>query len=132
MTAQNCKEIKADSAMSLFEHLRNIRTPKRPIDRPLRMTIQDVNVIGGIGTVVLGKVETGTIKNLNRNIVMGPYKIHNTKIKSIMSPEQKLVQEAHAGQVIGVGLSNTTAYLFKVKIGDVISDPSSGEPARAA
>ena len=39
MTAQGCKEIKADSTISLFEHLRNIRTPKRPLDKPLRMTI---------------------------------------------------------------------------------------------
>ena len=62
--------------------------------------------------------------------MIGPRKVQETFIKSIMSPEQKLAQEAHAGQVIGVCLGNTRAY--DVKIGDVISDPSSGEPARAA
>ena len=62
--------------------------------------------------------------------MLGPHKVQETFIKSIMSPENKLVQDAHAGQVIGVCLSNLTKW--HMKIGDVISDPSGGEPARAA
>jgi len=46
----------------LIEALDNIIPPKRPIDKPLRLPLQDVYKIGGIGTVPVGRVETGTIK----------------------------------------------------------------------
>jgi len=36
--------------------------PKRPIDKPLRLPIQDVFKIGGIGTVPVGRVETGILR----------------------------------------------------------------------
>ena len=70
MTAKGCKEIKADSMMSLYEHLRNLRTPKRPVNKPLRMTVLDLVKIGGVGTVAIGKVETGTIK-VDQNYLTG-------------------------------------------------------------
>jgi len=46
----------------LLEALDNIIPPKRPIDKPLRIPIQDVYKIGGIGTVPVGRVETGVVK----------------------------------------------------------------------
>merc|ERR1712200_318516 len=36
--------------------------PARPTDKPLRLPLQDVYKIGGIGTVPVGRVETGIIK----------------------------------------------------------------------
>eukprot|EP00961_Rhodomonas_salina_P066393 891899-Rhodomonas_salina.1 len=35
--------------------------PKRPTDKPLRLPLQDVYKIGGIGTVPVGRVETGLL-----------------------------------------------------------------------
>ena len=46
----------------LLEALDCIKPPKRPILKPLRLPLQDVYKIGGIGTVPVGRVETGVIK----------------------------------------------------------------------
>lgn len=46
----------------LLEALDLIEPPKRPTDKPLRLPLQDVYKIGGIGTVPVGRVETGVIK----------------------------------------------------------------------
>merc|ERR1712167_368089 len=46
----------------LLEALDNVNPPKRPMDKPLRLPLQDVYKIGGIGTVPVGRVETGIIK----------------------------------------------------------------------
>merc|ERR1712178_207266 len=50
------------SGKTLFEALDAIIPPTRPSDKPLRLPLQDVYKIGGIGTVPVGRVETGTIK----------------------------------------------------------------------
>ncbi len=47
---------------TLLEALDAIDPPKRPSDKPLRLPLQDVYKIGGIGTVPVGRVETGVIK----------------------------------------------------------------------
>jgi elongation factor 1-alpha len=46
----------------LIEALDAILPPSRPTDKPLRLPLQDVYKIGGIGTVPVGRVETGVIK----------------------------------------------------------------------
>ena len=46
----------------LLEALDNANPPKRPVDKPLRLPLQDVYKIGGNGTVPVGRVETGVIK----------------------------------------------------------------------
>ena len=46
----------------MFEALDAIIPPTRPSDKPLRLPLQDVYKIGGIGTVPVGRVETGVIK----------------------------------------------------------------------
>ena len=50
------------SGFTLLEALDAINPPSRPTDRPLRLPLQDVYKIGGIGTVPVGRVETGIIK----------------------------------------------------------------------
>merc|ERR1712240_374461 len=50
------------TGMTLLEALDNILPPTRPTDKPLRLPLQDVYKIGGIGTVPVGRVETGIIK----------------------------------------------------------------------
>merc|ERR1712160_184548 len=46
----------------LLDSLDTAKPPKRPVDKPLRLPLQDVYKIGGIGTVPVGRVETGVIK----------------------------------------------------------------------
>ena len=47
---------------TLLEALDSIKPPKRPVDKPLRLPLQDVYKIGGVGTVPVGRVETGVLK----------------------------------------------------------------------
>lgn len=47
---------------TLLEAIDAIDPPARPTDKPLRLPLQDVYKIGGIGTVPVGRVETGVIK----------------------------------------------------------------------
>jgi elongation factor 1-alpha len=47
---------------TLLEALDRISEPKRPSDKPLRIPLQDVYKISGIGTVPVGRVETGVLK----------------------------------------------------------------------
>jgi elongation factor 1-alpha len=47
---------------TLIEALDLIEPPKRPTEKPLRIPLQDVYKIGGIGTVPVGRVETGILK----------------------------------------------------------------------
>lgn len=47
---------------TLLEALDAVIPPSRPTDKPLRLPLQDVYKIGGIGTVPVGRVETGIIK----------------------------------------------------------------------
>ncbi|KAK8601234.1 hypothetical protein V6N12_051075 [Hibiscus sabdariffa] len=47
---------------NLLEALDQFNKPKRPSDKPLCLPLQDVYKIGGIGTVPVGRVETGVLK----------------------------------------------------------------------
>lgn len=47
---------------TLYNTLDLITPPKRPLDKALRLPLQDVYKIGGIGTVPVGRVETGILK----------------------------------------------------------------------
>ena len=46
---------------TLLEALNNLDQPEPPTDADLRLPIQDVYTISGIGTVPVGRVETGTL-----------------------------------------------------------------------
>lgn len=57
------KPVAVDKAgMTLLEALDAVVPPTRPTELPLRLPLQDVYKIGGIGTVPVGRVETGILK----------------------------------------------------------------------
>ncbi len=47
---------------TFFEAFNLFKPPEKPIDKPLRIPIQDVYSISGVGTVPVGRVETGVLK----------------------------------------------------------------------
>ena len=55
--------------------------PDKPVDKPLRLPIQDVYKISGIGTVPVGKIETGTL-NVGKTVVFNPSQ-KSAEVKSI-------------------------------------------------
>jgi elongation factor 1-alpha len=66
---------------TLLECLDNLTIPKKPTDLPLRLPIQDVYSITGIGTVPVGRIETGILK-VGDNVTFAPSG-SNGEVKSI-------------------------------------------------
>lgn len=56
------KDSKETKGKTLLEALDAIIPPTRPTEKALRLPLQDVYKIGGIGTVPVGRVETGILK----------------------------------------------------------------------
>jgi elongation factor 1-alpha len=56
---------------TLFEAIDAVEMPPKPTDRPLRLPIQDVYKISGIGTVPVGKVETGILER-GKTVIFNP------------------------------------------------------------
>ena len=101
----------------LLEALDAIVPPKRPVLKPLRLPLQDVYKISGIGTVPVGRVETGVIKPA-MTITFGPLGV-TTECKSVeMHHEQ--VSEAIPGDNVGFNVKGLS--VTDIKRGYVASD----------
>merc|ERR1719436_1591400 len=116
------KEGKA-SGMTLLEALDSIIPPSRPTDKPLRLPLQDVYKIGGIGTVPVGRVETGIIKP-GMVVTFAPVQL-STEVKSVEMHHESL-PEAVPGDNVGFNIKNVS--VKDIKRGFVASD-SKNKPA---
>jgi elongation factor 1-alpha len=79
--------------------------PKKPTELPLRMPIQDVYEITGIGTVPVGKIETGTMKPAQKVIILPARSGRGIagEIKTVEMHHEALPQ-AIAGDNVGVNI----------------------------
>jgi len=111
---------------TLLEALDAIIPPTRPTDKPLRLPLQDVYKIGGIGTVPVGRVETGIIKP-GMVITFAPNQL-TTEVKSVEMHHESL-PEAVPGDNVGFNVKNVS--VKDIKRGYVASD-SKNKPAFAA
>jgi len=116
------KEGKA-SGTTLLEALDSIIPPSRPTDKPLRLPLQDVYKIGGIGTVPVGRVETGIIKP-GQVVTFAPTQL-STEVKSVEMHHESL-PEAVPGDNVGFNVKNVS--VKDIKRGNVASD-SKNKPA---
>jgi len=89
----------------LIEALDGLSEPKRPSDKPLRIPLQDVYKIGGIGTVPVGRVETGVLKP-GQVITFAPCMI-TTEVKSVEMHHEALT-EARPGDNVGFNVKNVS------------------------
>jgi len=89
--------------LTLLEALDSVTPPKRPVDKPLRVPLQDVYKIGGIGTVPVGRVETGVLKP-GMNVIFAPSGI-TTEVKSVEMHHESLPQ-ATPGDNVGFNVKN--------------------------
>merc|ERR1711983_425346 len=119
------KEGKA-SGTTLLEALDSIIPPTRPTDKPLRLPLQDVYKIGGIGTVPVGRVETGIIKP-GMVVTFAPDML-TTEVKSVEMHHGSL-PEAVPGDNVGFNIKNVS--VKDIKRGNVASD-SKNDPAKEA
>jgi elongation factor 1-alpha len=108
---------------TLLEALNLVEVPKRPVDKPLRLPLQDVYKIGGIGTVPVGRVETGCIKP-GMVVTFAPVGL-TTEVKSVEMHHESL-PEANPGDNVGFNVKNVS--VKELKRGFVASD-SKNDPA---
>jgi len=108
---------------TLFEAIDAISPPVRPVSKPLRLPLQDVYKIGGIGTVPVGRVETGTIK-AGMIVTFAPANV-TTEVKSVEMHHETL-DEGVPGDNVGFNVKNVS--IKDIKRGMVTSD-SKNDPA---
>ncbi|RRT76934.1 hypothetical protein B296_00004162, partial [Ensete ventricosum] len=111
---------------TLLDALDMIQEPKRPSDKPLRLPLQDVYKIGGIGTVPVGRVEAGILKP-GMVVTFGPTGL-TTEVKSVEMHHEAL-QEAFPGDNVGFNVKNVA--VKDLKRGFVASN-SKDDPAKEA
>jgi len=116
----------SSSGKTLLEALDSILPPSRPTDRPLRLPLQDVYKIGGIGTVPVGRVETGILKP-GMVVTFAPQNL-TTEVKSVEMHHETLV-EALPGDNVGFNVKNIS--VKDIRRGSVASD-SKNDPAKEA
>ncbi|MCX6818865.1 MAG: translation elongation factor EF-1 subunit alpha [Candidatus Aenigmarchaeota archaeon] len=104
---------------TIIEALDMFKVPNQPVDKPLRLPIQDIYSITGVGTVPVGRVETGILR-VNDTIKFVP---SNTtgEVKSIEMHHEQF-QEAGPGDNIGFNVRG--AGKNDIKRGDVACSPN--------
>jgi elongation factor 1-alpha len=100
--------------------------PKRPTEKPLRLPLQDVYKIGGIGTVPVGRVETGVLKP-GMTVRFAPGGIE-TEVKSVEMHHEQLV-EALPGDNVGFNVKNVA--VKDIRRGYVAGDAKNQPPFEA-
>lgn len=103
---------------TLLEALDEFAEPEKPTGKPLRIPIQDVYSITGVGTVPVGRVETGKMKP-NDKIIAMPEGVVG-EIKSIETHHTQ-IPEAVAGDNIGFNVRGIDKK--QIKRGDVVGTP---------
>lgn len=111
---------------TLLEALDMLEPPTRPSDKPLRLPLQDVYKIGGIGTVPVGRVETGIMKP-GDVVTFAPANV-TTEVKSIEMHHESL-PEAIPGDNVGFNVKNIS--VKDIRRGNVCSN-SKQDPAKEA
>ncbi|KAJ1569785.1 translation elongation factor EF-1 alpha [Nowakowskiella sp. JEL0078] len=120
------KETKAGvvTGKTLLQAIDSIEPPTRPSDKPLRLPLQDVYKIGGIGTVPVGRVETGVIKP-GMVVQFAPVGL-TTEVKSVEMHHESLTEGLPGDNV---GFNCTKVSVKDIRRGYVCSD-SKNDPAK--
>jgi elongation factor 1-alpha len=103
--------------------------PEKPIDLPMRMPLQDVYDITGIGTVPVGKIETGIMK-IGQKVIVLPGRSGvgvSGEVRTIEMHHEQL-QQAESGDNVGINIRGVGKK--DVARGDVVCDAT--KPATIA
>lgn len=119
-------DIGVPSVLKLLELIDSyLPTPKRAIEKPFLMPVEDVFAISGRGTVATGRVEHGIAKVGDELEIVG---INSTQ-KSVVSGVEmfrKLLDQAQAGDNVGIILRDIKH--SKIERGQVLAEPGSISP----
>jgi elongation factor Tu len=102
-----------------------IPMPKRDVDKPFMMPIEDVFSISGRGTVVTGRIERGKVK-VGEEIEIVGYRPTEKKVVTGVEMFRKLLDEGVAGDNVGVLLRGVER--TDVERGQVLAKPASITP----
>ncbi|HRU81514.1 MAG TPA: EF-Tu/IF-2/RF-3 family GTPase, partial [Candidatus Methanomethylicus sp.] len=108
---------------TLFEAMDTFIPPEKPINKPLRVPVQDVYTITGVGTVPVGRVETGVMKK-NMNVIFMPAN-KGGELKDIETHHMK-IDQALPGDNVGYnvkGVGKTDVHRGDV-CGDTVKPPT--------
>ncbi|MBS3091117.1 translation elongation factor EF-1 subunit alpha [Candidatus Pacearchaeota archaeon] len=114
---------------TILEQLDLFAPPEKPTTLPLRMPLQDVYEITGIGTVPVGKIETGTMK-VGQKVLILPGRSGKGvegEVRSVEMHHEQLTQ-AEAGDNVGVNIRGVGKK--DIARGDVVCDAA--KPATIA
>ena len=106
------------SGKTLLEAFDDFTVEEKPTGKPLRVPIQDVYTITGVGTVPVGRVETGTMKPNDKIMIMPSGAVG--EIKSIETHHTQL-PSASAGDNVGFNLRGIEKK--DIQRGDVMGSP---------
>ncbi|XP_039609907.1 elongation factor 1-alpha [Polypterus senegalus] len=115
------------SGQTLLEVFDSISPPVRLINKPLRLPLQDVYKIRGIGTVPVGRVETGILKP-GMQVSFSPANI-TAEVKSIEMHHQGM-QAAFPGHNVGFNIKNVSVQ--SLRRGDVAGNAQNNAPVDAS
>jgi elongation factor Tu len=119
-------EIGEPSILKLLEECDTfIPEPKREIDKPFLMPVEDVFTISGRGTVVTGRVERGIVKVGEEVEIVGYRDTVKTTVTGI-EMFRKLLDEGRAGDNVGALLRGTKRE--EIERGQVLAKPGSIKP----
>ncbi|MHB1708260.1 MAG: translation elongation factor EF-1 subunit alpha [Thermoplasmataceae archaeon] len=105
---------------TLIQALDSLKVPEKPTNKPLRLPVQDVYSITGIGTVPVGRIETGVLK-VGDKVVFQPADKQG-EVKSIEMHHENMTQ-AEPGDNVGFNVRGIAKN--DVKRGDVCGSQSS-------
>ncbi len=99
------KDVNAPEYKSIFELMTAIDSyipqPKREIDKPYLMPVEDVFSIAGRGTVVTGRIERGVVKVGDEIEIVGIKPTQKTVVTGV-EMFRKLLDQGEAGDNVGV------------------------------
>lgn len=123
------REVKSGklTGKTLLEAIDSIEQPKRPTEKPLRLPLQDVYKIGGIGTVPVGRIETGIIKP-GMVVTFAPANV-TTEVKSVEMHHEQL-QQGVPGDNVGFNVKNVS--VKDIRRGNVAGDSKNDPPQGCA
>nr|KAF6341476.1 hypothetical protein mMyoMyo1_011898 [Myotis myotis] len=121
-----CKDGHAGGTM-LLEDVVCTLLPAHPTDKPLCLALQDIYKTGGIGTVPLGRVETGVLKP-SMVVICGPLNV-TTEVKSVEMHHEALSKALPGGNV-GANVKNVS--VKDILCGNAAGDSKSDPPVEAA
>jgi elongation factor Tu len=114
------------SVVRLVEEMdKYIPVPKREMDKPFLMPVEDVFSISGRGTVVTGRIERGVIKVNDEVEIVGLRPTVKTTCTGV-EMFRKLLDSGQAGDNVGVLLRGTKRE--EVERGQVLAKPGSITP----